>query len=85
MYFDILLPRIYVTQFLLYGSPFGFQLSSAIRHHFVIKTKTEKKKTKLKGKIHIPAQTSINLLLFDSYRLDILSYLSGNIWHLALS
>ena len=25
MHFDILLPGIYVTQFLLHGSPFGFQ------------------------------------------------------------
>ena len=29
--------------------------------------------------------SDLNLLLFDSYRFDILSYLSGNIWHLALS
>ena len=35
MYFDILLPGIYVTQFLLHGSPSGFQQSSAIRHYYV--------------------------------------------------
>ena len=35
MHFDILLPGIYVTQFLLHGSPFGFQQSSAIRQHYV--------------------------------------------------
>ena len=43
MHFDILLPGIYVTQFLLHGSPFGFQQTY--------------KHTKLKGKINIPAQT----------------------------
>ena len=67
MHFDILLPGIYVTQFLLHGSPFGFQQSSVIRHHYVSvaqphyrllnKKQTNKQKTKLKGKINISAQT----------------------------
>ena len=35
MHFDIRLPGIYVTQFLLRGSPFGFQQSSVIPHHYV--------------------------------------------------
>ena len=35
MHFDILLPGIYVTQFSLHGSPFGFQQSSVIRLHYV--------------------------------------------------
>ena len=71
-----------------FSAEFGYSSPLCVRSlatlPFVIKTKTNKQKTKLKGKIYIPAQTSINLLLVDSYRLDILSYLSGIIWHLAL-
>ena len=67
MHFDILLPGIYVIQFLLHGSPiwfsaeFGYSSPLCVRSlatlPFVIKTKTNKQKTKLKGKIHIPSQT----------------------------
>ena len=69
MHFDILLPTIYVTQFLPHGSQFGFSAEFGyssplcVRNlatlPFVKKTNKQKnnQKTKLKGKINIQTQT----------------------------
>ena len=60
MHFDILLPGIYVTQFSLHGSPFGFSaefgyssplcVRSLATLPFVKKKKTNKQKTHRKNK-----------------------------------
>ena len=57
--------------------------SCYMARHLVFSRHTNTQNSKEKSTSRL--RPLIYLLLFDSYRFDILSYLSGNIWHLALS
>ena len=75
-------PAIWFSAELGYSSPLCVRSLATLP--FVKQKSNKQTKNKTQRNNKHPC-SDLNLLLFDSYRFDILSYLSGNIWHLALS